>query len=85
MAKEVWTILKSDVWFYIFSLTAIGLIIASFLTPPMFIIDASVLAAVGEIFAFASLGTVVKAVDKGIGATVQHNNTTVTIKDQDGE
>ena len=85
MAKEVWSILKSDVWFYIFSLFAIALTVASFIVPPMGIIDSSVLAGVGEIFAFASLGAVIKAIDKGVGATVQHNNTTVTIKDIDGE
>lgn len=85
MAKEVWSILKSDVWFYIFSFTAIALIIASFVVPPLGVLDSSVLAGVGEIFAFASLGAVIKAIDKGVGATVQHNNTTVTIKDIDGE
>jgi hypothetical protein len=47
----------------------------------MGVIDGSVLAAVGEIFAFAALGTVVKAIDKGVDAQVQHNNTTLTIGD----
>lgn len=47
----------------------------------MGVIDGSVLAAVGEIFAFAALGTVVKAIDKGVDAQIQHNNTTVTVGD----
>lgn len=68
-------------WFIFFSLVAIGLIIGSFFVPPMGVIDGSVLAAVGEIFAFAALGTVVKAIDKGVDAQVQHNNTTLTIGD----
>lgn len=68
-------------WFIFFSLVAIILIIASWFVPPMAVIDSSVLAAVGEIFGFAALGTVIKAVDKGVDAKVQHNNTSLTIGD----
>lgn len=68
-------------WFIFFSLVAIILIIASWFVPPMAVIDSSVLAAVGEIFGFAALGTVVKAIDKGVDAKVQHNNTSLTIGD----
>lgn len=70
-----------NAWFIVFSLIAIGLIIASFIVPPTGIIEPTVLAAVGEIFAFAALGTVIKAIDKGVDAQVQHNGTTVTIGD----
>ena len=68
-------------WFIFFSLVAVGLIVASFIVPPMGIIDGSVLGAVGEIFGFAALGTVIKAIDKGVDAQVQHNNTTITVGD----
>lgn len=64
-----------------FSLIAVGLIITSFFVPPTGVIDGSVLAATGEIFAFAALGTVIKAIDKGVDARVQHRNTSVTIGD----
>lgn len=47
----------------------------------MGVIDGSVLAGTGEIFAFAALGTVIKAIDKGVDAQVQHNNTTITVGD----
>ena len=47
----------------------------------MGLIDGSVLAATGEIFAFAALGTVIRAIDKGVDAQVQHNNTTITVGD----
>lgn len=70
-------------WFAFFSLIAIALIITSFFIPPTGIIDGSVLAATGEIFAFAALWTVIKAIDKGIDARVQHNNTSLTIGDLD--
>lgn len=70
-------------WFIFFSLVAVGLIVASFIVPPTGIIEPSVLAAVGEIFGFAALGTVIKAIDKGIDARVQHRDTSVTIGDLD--
>ena len=63
----------------LFSLIAIALLITAFFIPPTAFIDGSVLAAVGEIFAFAALGTVVKAIDKGTKATLQHNNTSLTV------
>lgn len=62
-------------WFHAFSIIAICLIIASFIVPPTGVIDSSVLAAVGEIFAFASLGALIKAIDKGIDAKVKHGDT----------
>ena len=68
-------------WFVFFSLVAVGLIITSFFIPPTGVIDGSVLAATGEIFAFAALGTVIKAIDKGVDARVQHRDTSITIGD----
>lgn len=70
-----------NAWFLFFSIIAVGLIITSFFIPPTGVIDGSVLAATGEIFAFAALGTVIKAIDKGVDAQVQHNNTTITVGD----
>lgn len=68
-------------WFIFFSLVAVGLIVASFIVPPTGIIEPSVLAAVGELFAFAALGTVIKAIDKGVDAKVEHNGTSLTVGD----
>ena len=68
-------------YFKFFSLVAVGLIVTSFFVPPLAVIDSSVFVAVGEIFGFAALGTVIKAIDKGVDAKVQHNNTSVTIGD----
>ena len=47
--------------------------------------DNSVLIAVGEINGFIALGAVIKAIDKGVDATFQHNNTSVTITNNDNE
>lgn len=62
-----------------------GLIIASFVTPPMWIIDGSVLAAVGELFGFAALGEVGAAIERGHGATITHGGTTIEIKKEEVE
>ena len=89
MSKEIKKSVKDcilhNLYFKLFSFFAIALIIASFLVPPMGLIEPSVLAAVGELFGFASLGTVIKAIDKGTTATVTHNNTSVTVGREDDE
>lgn len=71
--------IRGNWWFYALSLIAIILLVASFIIPPTGIIDSSVLAATGEIFAFGSLGTVIKAIDKGIDAKLSKGNTTIEI------
>lgn len=77
--------IEHNTWFKVLSVCAIALIIASFIVPPLGIIDSSVLAAVGEIFGFAALWTLIKAIDKGKVATISHNNTTISVgKDKDG-
>ena len=54
-----------NLWFHILTIVSIGLIISSFIVPPTGVVDPSVLAATGELFAFAALWTVIKAIDKG--------------------
>ena len=68
-----------NLWFWILSGFAIALITAGFLVPPIGVIDPTVLTAVGEVFAFAALGTVILAIGKGLPARVQHNNTSFTV------
>ena len=72
-------------FFWVFSISGLLLLVASFILPPLGTIDNSVLAGVGEIDVFIALGCVVKAIDKGVGATFQHNNTSVTITNKDEE
>lgn len=83
MAKKILSVLKRDILFHVFSLVSIGLIIASFVLPPTGAIDPSVFAGVGEIFAFAALYEVHRAIDRGLGAKVEHNNTSITIGKED--
>ena len=75
--------LKSNLFFWLFSIIGVILIVAAFLLPPLSVIDNSVLIAVGEINGFIALGAVIKAIDKGVDATFQHNNTSVTITNND--
>ena len=59
------------------------LLILAFFTPPHYIIDASVIAAVGEIFAFAALFMAWESIDRGIDAKVTHGNTTIELNNPD--
>lgn len=81
MGKVLKKCISGNTWFYIFSIAAIGLLVASFIVPPTGVIDPSVLGATGEIFAFAALGAVIKAIDKGVDAKVQRGNTTLVVGD----
>ena len=77
--------LKSNLFFWLFSIIGVILIVAAFLLPPLSVIDNSVLIAVGEINGFIALGAVIKAVDKGVDATFQKGDTSVTITNNDNE
>jgi formate hydrogenlyase subunit 4 len=66
-------------------IVALGLIITSFFIPPLAVVDGSVLAAVGEIFAFAALGEVAAAIERGHSASITHGNTTIEIKKEEEE
>lgn len=69
--------------FLVCLLTSVGLILASFITPPMWIIDGSVLAATGELFGFASLGEVAAAIERGHSASISHGNTQIEIRKEE--
>ena len=75
---------KSKIASAVLSVIAVALIIVSFFVPPTGVVDSSVLAAVGEIFAFAALFAVWEASDKGFDAKVPHGNTTISL-DGDGD
>lgn len=77
--------LENNLYFWVFAFISILLIVISFILPPAGAIDPSVALAVGELFGFASLGTVIKAIDKGKTASVSHNGTTITVGDKEEE
>ena len=69
--------------FLICLVVSLGLIIASFFIPPLAVVDGSVLAAVGECFAFAALGEVAAAIERGHSASISHGNTTIEIRKEE--
>lgn len=78
--KTFWNnYLARNLWFHVLTSIAIILLIASWFVPPMAIVDGSVLAAVGEIFGFAALGAVIKAIEEGRTASITHGNTTISV------
>ena len=68
--------------FWICLTISILLIVISFFIPPMAEISGSVLAAVGELFAYASLYSLIQAIRKGKEATLQHGKTSLSIGDK---
>ena len=85
MKKFYKNYLKSNLFFWLFSIIGVILIIVAFILPPLSVIDNTVLIAVGEINGFIALGAVIKAIDKGVDATFQHNHTSVTITNKSEE
>lgn len=70
----------SNAYFWILTGIAILLLIVSFFLPPTGEISPSALQGVAEIFAFASLGTVIKAIDKGKSIELKHGETTIAVR-----
>ena len=69
--------------FIVLSLAAIILLSVSFIMPPMGVEDDSALKAAAVLFGFAALATLMHAVDKGVGAKLEHGDTKLTIDGDD--
>lgn len=74
---------ENNLFFWVFSIAGLLMMVAGFILPPLGVIDNSVLIGVGEIDGFIALGVVLKAIDKGVDVTAQHNNTSVTITNRE--
>lgn len=77
--------IENNLFFWVFSLAALGLIVAGFLFPPPGQIDNSVLVGAGELNGTIALGCVLRAIDKGVDVTAQHNNTSISITNREEE
>lgn len=71
-----------NLWFKVLSFIAVVMIVISLFLPPQGVIDPSVIAAVGEIFAFSALWSVLYALKNGHSAQISHGETTVILKDK---
>lgn len=77
--------LRDNVFFWMFAVAGLLLIVASFILPPIGVVDNSVLAAVGELDGVIALGAVIKAIDKGSSASIRHNNMEITVNNDSQE
>ena len=79
--KTIFSGINKLAFWLTFSLSAILLII-SFIIPPQGVIDASVLAAVGELFAFGTLATVIDGIQNGRAVKLTKGETSIHIEDK---
>lgn len=81
MGKIIKQATLKNAWFWVFGGTAILLCITSLLLPPLGVISPSVIQAVGELFGFATLGTIIHGIDKGIDAKVKYKDAEIEVGD----
>lgn len=75
---------NKSVFWTTFGISA-ALIIASCFVPPLFVIDSSIIAAVGELAGFYALYLVGEAIAKGSDVSVSKGDVSVTINNPDNE
>lgn len=73
--------LKYNVPFFILGVISLILLIISWIAPPPMQVHESVLQAVAEIFGFASLWTIVIAIEKGTGASLRKGDLELEIQE----
>lgn len=66
-------------------IVTIGLFITSALLPPMGVIDPSMFRAAGFLGGFSTLIVIREAIREGLGVKLTHGNSSLEIKDKDGE
>ena len=74
---------ESNIWLRILTISSILLIIAGFICPPLAVISGSVLTAVGELEALGVLWIVLRAVEKGTGASFKKGDVEVDILEKE--
>ena len=85
--RKLFSKLKSfeKVVFWIGLLSSIILLTVSFCLPPTGAIDPSVLAAVGEIFAYVTLAVVIVALGRGTDVTLHKGDIDITLNNPDSK
>ena len=80
--KRFWdSYIRYNIPFFILGGIAMVLLIISWIAPPPMQVHESVIQAVAEIFGFASLWTIVIAVEKGTGASFHKGDLELEIKE----
>lgn len=76
--KEIYQHISKVAFWTTFTIS-VTLIIISFFLPPTGQVDPSVCGAVGELFGFGCLATVIDGMHKGTDVSVSHGDTSITI------
>ena len=80
--KRFWdSYIRYNIPFFILGGVALLLLIISWIAPPPMQVHESVLQAVAEIFGFASLWTIVIAIEKGTGASFKKGDIELEIQE----
>lgn len=80
--KHFWNAyLRLNIPFFVLGGISLILLIISWIAPPPMQVHESVLQAVAEIFGFASLWTIVIAVEKGVGASFRKGDVELEIQE----
>lgn len=80
--KYFWeSYLRHNIPFFVLGGVSLLLLIISWIAPPPMQVHESVLQAVAEIFGFASLWTIVIAVEKGVGASFRKGDVELEIQE----
>lgn len=72
-----------NIFFVVMSLLSVSFLVAGFIAPPFGVIDNSVIVAVGELFGFAALSVVIKAINAGVDAKIKHKDTEIEINNDE--
>lgn len=70
---------------WVCTISAVALLIASFIVPPTGIIDSSVLRGASLVAVFAGLFVLREAIREGLGVKLTHGDTTIEVGDMDNK
>lgn len=82
--KKIWSNMNHVAWWLTFAVSVFFLT-AAFFTPPHAVVDASVLAAVGELFSFAALATIINGIERGHKVSMSKGDTQITVGKHNNE
>ena len=82
MEKEEKKQLRNRIEFWLCLLTTIGLLVGGYFTPPMAVIDGSLLQAGGLLLGFATLAQLPVVIGSAKSATITHGDTTIEVENK---
>lgn len=82
--KEIYQHISKAAFWTTFTISVV-LIIISFFLPPTGQVDPSVCGAVGELFGFGCLATVIDGMHKGTDVSVSHGETSISINNPNNQ